>query len=221
MSWESSLEYYRLINEETKTQLGDTHSSNCLMYSFDFDEVEKLQHQGKWDELTTLMVDEASNLKNAGAEFIVICTNTMHKMANAIEEGTNLEVLHIARVTGDAIVNKGIKKVGLLGTKFTMEGTFYRDIIQDEFNVEVLVPNPMDREVVHNIIYDKLIKGLINETSRSEYVRIIENLRKQGCEGVILGCTEIPLLIKEKDSPIPIFDTTTIHAKAAVLKAIK
>ncbi len=220
MSWESSLEYYRLLNEGIKNEIVDTHSADCIMYSFDFDMVEKLQHAGKWKELTELMVNEANNLKKAGADFIVICTNTMHKMAGDIEKGTGLEVLHIARTCGHSIVSKKIKKVALLGTKFTMEGDFYKRIIEDEFGVSVLIPSDEDREIIHNIIYDELIKGIIKDESRMKYVRIIEKLEALGAEGVILGCTEIPLLIKQNDVKCEVFDTTEIHALAAVKKAI-
>ena len=220
MSWESSLEYYRLMNETVKKKLGQTHSVNCLMYSFDFHEVEILQHQDKWDELTKLMVDEAMNLKNAGAEFIVIATNTMHLMASDIEKETGLKVLHIAKATGDEIIKRGLKKILLLGTKFTMEGTFYKDILTS-MDIEVMIPNEHDREIIHNIIYHELILGNINECSKNAYKKIIEKMALEGAEGVILGCTEIPLLIHKGDVSIDVLDTTAIHAIAAVTEAIK
>ena len=220
MSWESSLEYYRIMNETVKKELGQKHSANCLMYSFDFHDVEVLQRQNKWDELTKLMVDEAMNLKNAGAEFIVIATNTMHLMAPAIEKATGLKVLHIAKATGNEIIRRGLKKILLLGTKFTMEGTFYRDILTS-MGIETLIPNDFDREIIHDIIYHELILGDINESSKNTYIKIIEKMALEGAEGVILGCTEIPLLIHEGDVSIDVLDTTAIHAIAAVTEAIK
>ena len=220
MSWESSLEYYRIINEETKRILGTSHSAECMMYSFDFCTVEKLQNQGEWEQLTSLMVKEASNLKKAGADFIVICTNTMHIMAEDIEKRTGLKVLHIADVTGAEIKRRGLKKVALLGTKFTMEGTFYQDILKEKYDVEIMIPEEADRKRVHDIIYHELVLGIINNESRKEYIRIIQGLSERGAEGVVLGCTEIPLLIKQADVSIPVFDTTEIHSKAAVQYAL-
>jgi len=220
MSWESSLEYYRILNEETKRALGVSHSAKCLMYSFDFHEVELLQRSGDWDALTKEMVEQANNLKKAGADFIVICTNTMHLMAPDIESDTGLKVLHIADATGDEIQRKGLKKVALLGTKFTMEGTFYKNVLKDRHDIDVIIPNEEDRQVIHNIIYTELILGNIRPESHKAYVEIIEKLANQGAEGVILGCTEIPLLVKSGDTSIPVFDTTDIHSKAAVHYAI-
>jgi len=220
MSWESSLEYYRILNEETKKQMGRSHSSKCLMYSFDFHEVEELQRHGDWDGLTQVMVDQALNLKNGGAEFIVICTNTMHLMAPAIEKETGLKVLHIADATGKAIVQKGLKKVALLGTKFTMEGTFYKDVLKNNHEIDVIVPEGEDAQIVHDVIYGELVLGDIRDESRQKYINIIESLVEKGAEGVVLGCTEIPLLIKEGDVSIPVFDTMTLHSKAAVKYAL-
>ncbi len=216
MSWESSLEYYRVINEETKLQLGDTHSAECLMYSFDFHYVDKLQHKGDWKKLTDEMVKQASNLKKAGAEFIVICTNTMHLMAGSIEEKTGLKVLHIADAAGEEIKRKGLTKVALLGTKFTMQGDFYKSVLRERHNIEVIVPNESDMMIIHNIIYKELILGKIDSLSKMKYVEIINKLQSEGAQGVILGCTEIPLLVKQEDVSIPVFDTATIHSKAAV-----
>jgi len=221
MSWESSLEYYRIINEEVKLKLGGSHSAKCLMFSFDFHEVEELQHKGDWEQLTREMVTQAVNLKNAGAEFIVICTNTMHLMAPNIEQGTGLKVVHIADVTGVNIKQKGLKKVTLLGTKFTMEGAFYKDVLEDVHGIEVVIPNENDRQIVHDIIYNELVVGVISQESKKKYAEIIEKLALDGAEGVILGCTEIPLLIKQEDVSIPVFDTTEIHSKAAVKFAIE
>lgn len=216
MSWESSLEYYKIINEAIKLELGGLHSAECIMYSVDFYEIELLQRQNKWEELTNIMVDTAEKLKNAGASFIVICTNTMHKMASDIEERVGIKVLHIAEVTGKKIVEKGMKKVGLLGTKFTMEGDFYKKTLKEKFNIDVVIPNEVDREIVHGVIYEELCKGIINEDSKEKYKKVIERLELNGAEGVVLGCTEIPLLIKQEDVAIPVFDTTTIHAVSAV-----
>lgn len=220
MSWESSLEYYRIINEETKRILGGSHSSKCLMYSFDFQEIERLQNEGNWEELTHQMVFQANNLKVAGADFIVICTNTMHLMAVDIELGTGLKVLHIADATGRAIKEKAIKKVALLGTRFTMEGDFYKNVLE-KYNIEVIIPGEEDRKTVHNIIYNELILGKINDVSRQKYVEIINRLASKGAKGVVLGCTEIPLLIKQKDVEINVFDTTELHAKEAVKYALE
>lgn len=221
MSWESSLEYYRIMNEEVKTILGGTHSANCLLYSFDFQQIERLQHEGKWDELTRIMVEEAINLKKAGADLIVICTNTMHLVAASIEAATSLPVLHIADVTGEAIKQESLKKVALLGTRFTMESSFYRDLLTERYEIELMIPNEEDRQRIHDIIYDELIFGITTEESRLAYTRIIESLQADGAEGVILGCTEIPLLIQQRHVPIPLFDTTYIHATAAVHKALE
>jgi aspartate racemase len=220
MSWESSLEYYRILNEITKERLGDTHSARCILFSFDFWEIEQMQHRGEWEKLTDRMVEEAINLKNAGAEFIVICTNTMHIMANEIEEKTELKVLHIAKVTGEAVAEKQLNKVALLGTDFTMTGTFYRDILSENNNIEVIIPDENDRKIIHDTIYNELIFGTINPDSKKAYIEIINKLEENGAEGIILGCTEIPLLIKQEDVNIPVFDTTFIHAKSAVDFAI-
>ncbi len=216
MSWESSLEYYRLLNEMVKEKLGTTHSAKCLMHSFDFHEVETLQHQGKWEALTDLMVQEAVNLKKAGAECIVICTNTMHKMAPDIEGATHLPVIHIADATANEINRRYVDKVLLLGTKFTMEGAFYKERLEKK-GIEVVIPDESDRQIVHEIIYQELILGELKEESKKEYIKIIQ---KQEVSGVVLGCTEIPLLISENDVTIEVFDTTEIHASAAVSFAL-
>lgn len=220
MSWESSLEYYKVMNETAKHLLGNTHSANILMYSFDFHEVEKLQHENKWDELTDLMVNEAMNLKTAGAEFIVIATNTMHMMASAIEKATGLSVLHIADATGDEIVRQNIETVLLLGTKFTMEGDFYRERLESK-GIKVLIPSEDDRQVIHDIIYNELILGELKAESKLAYQKVIEKMAKKGAKGVVLGCTEIPLLIKNEDVSIEVFDTSTLHSIAAVKHAVK
>lgn len=221
MSWESSLEYYRILNETVKSKLGGLHSAKCLMYSVDFQEIENLQHNNKWDELNEIMIHAGLRLKNGGADFIVICTNTMHKMAEEIEKSTGLKVLHIAEVTARAITEKKLKKVGLLGTKFTMEGDFYKKVLNEKFNIEVIIPSEDEREIVHEIIYSELCQGIMEKSSKEKYKEIINNLALNGAEGVILGCTEIPLLIKQSDVNIPIFDTTYIHARAAVEYALQ
>lgn len=215
MSWESSLEYYRIINETAKLKLGGLHSAQCVMYSVDFQEIVLLQHQNKWEELTNIMIETAEKLKSSGADFIIICTNTMHKMASDIENKVGIKVLHIAEVTGEKIIQKGIRKVGLLGTKFTMEQDFYKGILKEKFNIDVVIPDENEREIVHEIIYNELCKGIINEDSKEKFKKIISNLALRGAEGIILGCTEIPLLIKQEDVNIPVFDTTTIHAISA------
>lgn len=220
MSWESTLEYYRILNEETKRLLGNTHSAECLMYAFDFDEVERLQHENSWEELTQLMVEKSLNLKKGGADFLLICTNTMHVVASAIEKTAGLKVLHIADATGRRIVKKGFKKVALLGTKFTMEGSFYKDILKNKYGVDVIIPKDEDRNIIHRVIYDELVKGQFLDESREEFIQIINKLVESGAQAIVLGCTEIPLLIKEEHVGVPVFDTLTIHAKDAVSYAI-
>lgn len=220
MSWESTLEYYRIINEQIKSKLGKSNSADCILYSFNFQEIEELQHQGNWDELNKKMVQEALNLKKAGAKFIVICTNTMHLMASNIERETNLKVLHIASATANAINDKKINKILLLGTKFTMEGDFYKNIL-NENNIEVIIPEEEDRNTIHNIIYNELVRGIINKESKQKYIEIINKMKNKGIKGVVLGCTEIPLLISQKDLDISVFDTTSIHAKAAAEFSLK
>lgn len=215
MSWESTLDYYKIINETVKSELGGLHSAKCLMYSVDFAEIEVLQRENKWEQLTDIMVEAAERLKRGGADFIVICTNTMHKMAGDIESRVGLKVLHIAEVTGEKVVQNGMKKVGLLGTKFTMEQDFYKKVLKENYNIDVVIPDENERETVHKVIYNELCKGVINEGSRKEYIKIINNLALNGAEGIVLGCTEIPLLIKQEDVGIQVFDTTKIHAVAA------
>jgi aspartate racemase len=221
MSWESSLEYYRILNEKVKKELGGLHSAKTIMFSVDFEEIKNLQHEGEWAKLTEIMIGAAKSLEKAGAEMIVICTNTMHKMAPEVEKNISLPLIHIADATAQSIKNLKLKKVGLLGTKFTMEQAFYKNRLIEKHNIDVVVPNDEDRDLVHKIIYNELCLGNIKDSSKQEYIRIINNLIKDGAEGVILGCTEIPLLIKQEDVAIPIFDTTTIHAEIAVMEAIK
>lgn len=216
MSWESSVVYYQLINEKMRAVLGGNHSAQNLMYSVEFNEIVKLQHDGEWDKLTVIMIDAAKKIENGGADFLVICTNTMHKMFSEMEANISIPILHIADATAEKIKENAIQKIGLLGTNFTMTQDFYKGRLEKEHGLKVIVPNEIDRKTVHDIIYQELIVGNIKEESRKKYQEIIEKLQSQGAEGVILGCTEIPLLIKQKDSPIPVFDTTRIHAEKAV-----
>jgi aspartate racemase len=216
MSWESTLEYYRIVNETTKIRLGGFHSSKCVLYSVDFEEVEKLQHLGDWDKLTRLMVDAARRVESAGADFVIICTNTMHKMADEVQGAIRIPIVHIVDVTAEAIRANGAKKVGLLGTKFTMEQDFYKGRLRDKHGLEVLIPSEEERQIVHDILYSELCLGEIKELSKDKFKSIIQNLVDRGAQGVILGCTEIPLIVSQDDYAIPVYDTTTLHAQAAV-----
>lgn len=221
MSWESSLEYYRITNQMIKEKLGEPHSCKSIMYSVDFAEFEKLQHEEKWGLLTSQMIDIAIKLEKAGADSLLICTNTMHKMAPDVQKSINVPLLHIADAVAEEIKANNMKKVGLLGTKFTMEQDFYKGRVKEKHGIDVVIPNEKERGIVHNVIYKELISGIIKEESREKFRKIINNLKKNGAEGVILGCTEIPLLIKNKDSDIPVFDTTMIHSKKAVDLALE
>ena len=220
MSWESTVPYYRLINQRVQERLGGLHSARILLYSVDFHEVEQLQHAGEWDRAGALLANAARRLQGAGADFLVICTNTMHKVAPTVEAATALPLLHIADPTARAIVSKGFRRVGLLGTRFTMEEDFYRARLQREHGLEVLVPEAGDRLEVHRVIYDELCQGLIDETSRARYRGVSERLVARGAEAIILGCTEISLLVGSADSRVPLFDTTTLHARAAADHAL-
>ena len=220
MTWESTLEYYRIINETVKDSLGEVHSARCLLYSFDFAPLAILQEQHNWGELTTLLVDAAQTLEQAGAEVIVICANTMHRMANEVQKKLGVPLLNIIDVTAEEIVKQGLRRVGLLGTIFTMEGEFYKKRLSDQYGIDVMVPSKTEREVVNRIIYEELSLGRIKESSKAAYLKIMENLLANHAEGIILGCTEIPLLINQKDVDAPVFDTTTLHAKAAVAYAV-
>lgn len=215
MSWESTVPYYRQINETIKARLGGLHSARLILYSVDFHEIERLQHAGDWDAAGNLLANAARSLEAAGADFLVLCTNTMHKVAPAIEDAVRLRLLHIADPTGDAIKRAGFLCVGLLGTRFTMEQTFYRDRLQERHGLKVLIPGDEDREIVHRIIYDELCLGQIMPASRDAYRQIITALVAQGAEAIILGCTEISLLIGQDDADVPLFDTTEIHARHA------
>ena len=220
MSWESSIEYYRIVNEEIKKALGELHSAKSVMYSVDFAEIEMMQREGHWAEATQTMIDAACHVEAGGADFLIICTNTMHKMADEVQKSLGIPLLHIADATGEVVKAQGLRKVGLLGTKFTMEEDFYRGRLVQKHGLSVIIPDAADREIIHKVIYGELVLGRINPASKAEYVRIIENLVRQGAEGIILGCTEIGLLVKDEDSRVPLFDTTRIHALAAVKFAL-
>ncbi len=219
MSWESSAEYYRLINQEVNRRLGGTHSARCVLYSFDFSEIEELQRGGQWSEASRRMVEAARSLKLAGAELLVICTNTMHKMAEDIENGVGLPLLHIADAAAKQVKDHRIRKLGLLGTRYTMEEPFYADRLR-QHGLEVLIPNAGEREIVNEVIYGELVRGTVMPSSKKKYQKIIQNLVGSGAEGILLGCTEIGLLIKQEDCAVPVFDTTQIHAIAAVDEAL-
>ncbi len=220
MSWESSIEYYRIVNEAVRERLGGFHSARCLMYSVDFAEVEALQERGAWNEAAKLLAAAAQRLERGGADFVVICTNTMHKLAGDVEAAVGIPLLHIADATAEAIKAEGLSTVGLLGTRFTMEEDFYRGRLEERHGLHVIVPGPEQRERVHRVIYDELVVGEVHEASRMDYAKIAEDLRARGAEGVILGCTEIGLLLKEGDVPLPLFDTARIHALSAVEMAL-
>lgn len=220
MSWESTASYYKAINEGIKQELGGLHSAKVALYSVNFDEIEKLQHAGDWPATADILSKAAKSVEAAGADFLLICTNTMHKVATEVEQATSIPLLHIADATAQQLKADGIKKVGLLGTRFTMEQDFYISRLIEQFGIEVVVPERPDRDIIHTVIYDELCKGIIKEESRTEYVRITEALAGQGAEAVILGCTEIALLISSKDTDVPLYDTTSIHAEAAVKLAL-
>jgi aspartate racemase len=220
MSWESTLPYYRLINEGVRQRCGGLHSARLVLYSVDFHEIEHLQQAGRWDEAGALLARAACALQAAGAGFIVLCTNTMHKVAPAIEAAVALPLLHIADPTADAVKRAGIGTVGLLGTRFTMEQDFYRGRLEVRHGLRVVVPGAVDREVVHRVIYDELCLGTTRAASRAAYRAIIDRLVQQGAQGIILGCTEIGLLVGSEDSPVPLFDTTALHAASAVEYAL-
>ncbi|WP_157080810.1 aspartate/glutamate racemase family protein [Methylobacterium variabile] len=216
MSWESSAEYYRLINETVRARLGGYRSARCLMWSFDFGEIEALQHAGRWDEAAAELVAAARRLERGGADFVVICTNTMHRMADEVQAAIGLPLLHIADPTAARIRAAGLHRVGLLGTAFTMEQDFYKGRLAERHGLDVLVPDADDRAEVHRVIYEELVQGRALPASREAYRAIIARLVARGAQAVILGCTEIMLLVRPEDSPVPLFDTTALHAEAAV-----
>jgi aspartate racemase len=216
MSWNSTLEYYRIINESIARRLGGIHSARLVLYNLDFDEIQRAQHEGRWGDMTAALAEAGSAIKRAGADFLVICTNTMHRIADDVERKVGLSVLHIADVTGAVIRERGLHKIGLLGTRFVMEGALYRDRLQDRFDIEVIVPADADMDTIHRIIYDELCQGRINASSHRICADVIDNLVNKGAEGIVLGCTELPLLIRPGHVHAPVFDTTRLHAEAAV-----
>ena len=221
MSWESTSEYYKIINTTIKEKLGGLHSAQCILYSVDFEEIADLQHKGEWQKLTELMINFAQRLETAGADFIVICTNTMHKMAEEVQDTINIPLLHITDATAERIIGQGLKKPGLLGTKFTMEEDFYKQRLKEVYNINAMIPAHTDREIIDSIIYNELCRGIIKESSKEKFKKIIGKLISVGADGLILGCTEIPLLISQQDVEVPLFDTTTIHSQAAVEFALR
>lgn len=221
MSWESTVTYYRQINQAIKERLGGLHSAKLILYSVDFDEIERLQRSGDWEAAGALLAEAARSLEAAGAAFLVLCTNTMHKVAPRIEASVGIRLLHIADPTAADIKRSGLSTVGLLGTRFTMEQAFYRDRLSERHALRVIVPVAEDREIIHRIIYEELCLGTVKSESRSECRRIMQALASHGAQAIILGCTEISLLVDQHDSPVPLFDTTAIHAKAAAEEALR
>ena len=221
MSWESTLKYYRAINKGVQKALGGFHSARIVLYSVDFEPIEQLQAKGDWAEMARILSDAAQRIQAAGADFLLICTNTMHKVAPEIEAAIQIPILHIADATAEVLVQEGIKTVGLLGTAFTMEQTFYKERLTNNYGLKVLVPNEDDRKIVHKTIFQELCLGKIEPDSKTEYLRIIDSLAAQGAEAVILGCTEIGMLVNQSDTRVRLFDTTAVHAKKAVEYAIE
>jgi aspartate racemase len=221
LSWESSKEYYRIINETVNERLRGLHSAKCMMYSLDFAEIREIQQTKGWDEVTKILIDAAQRLEAAGADIVLICANTMHKFVPEIQRRIHVPILHIADATAEKVLGKGLKKVGLLGTKMTMEEDFYKGRIRERFGIDVLVPDKDERDFIERVIFDELCVGKMNTSSKRRFKEIVGKLVENGAEGVILGCTEIPLLIKQEDVNVPVFDTTEIHAKAAVEFALK
>ena len=219
MSWESTVTYYKIINEAVKEKLGGLHSAKCILYSIDFQEIEECQANGNWEKSGEILGEAANNLEKAGADFIVICTNTMHKVINQIKEKISIPILHIAEMTAEKILEKGLKNIALLGTKYTMEQDFYKSkLIEKEINV--IIPDKNDIEIINKVIYDELCLGIINSNSKKKFLEIVDKLRSKGAEGIILGCTEIGLLIKNEDTDVPLFDTAVIHAEEAAIYSI-
>lgn len=221
MSWESTVSYYKALNEGIKAELGGLHSAKICLYSVDFSEIEALQHQGKWDETAVILSKAAQSVEAGGADCLLICTNTMHKVAPQIEANITIPILHIADATAEQLLSDGVTKVGLLGTRFTMEQDFYKRRLVDKFGIEVLVPNEDDRDVIHSVIYEELCQGVVNAESRKSYLEVVDRLASQGAQAVILGCTEIALLINQNHTNVPLYDTTKIHADYAVKWAIR
>lgn len=220
MSWESTVTYYKIINETVKEKLGGLHSAKCILYSIDFQEIEECQANGNWEKSGEILGEAANNLEKAGADFIVICTNTMHKVINQIKEKISIPILHIAEMTAEKILEKGLKNIALLGTKYTMEQDFYKSKLIEK-GINVIIPDKNDIEIINKVIYDELCLGTINSNSKKKFLEIVDKLRSKGAEGIILGCTEIGLLIKNEDTDVPLFDTAVIHAEEAAIYSIK
>ena len=220
MSWESTVTYYKIINETVKEKLGGLHSAKCILYSVDFQEIEECQANGNWEKSGEILGEAAYNLEKAGADFIVICTNTMHKVVNQIKEKISVPILHIAEMTAEKILEKGLKNIALLGTKYTMEQDFYKSKLIEK-GINVIIPDKNDIEIINKVIYDELCLGTINSNSKKKFLEIVDKLRSKGAEGIILGCTEIGLLIKNADTDVPLFDTAIIHAEQAAIYSIK
>ena len=220
MSWESTVTYYKIINETVKEKLGGLHSAKCILYSVDFQEIEECQANGNWEKSGEILGEAANNLEKAGADFIVICTNTMHKVVNQIKEKISIPILHIAEMTAEKILEKGLKNIALLGTKYTMEQDFYKSKLIEK-GINVIIPDKNDIEIINKVIYDELCLGTINSNSKKKFLEIVDKLRNKGSEGIILGCTEIGLLIKNEDTDVPLFDTAIIHAEQAAIYSIK
>ena len=220
MSWESTVTYYKIINETVKEKLGGLHSAKCILYSVDFQEIEECQANGNWEKSGEILGEAANNLEKAGADFIVICTNTMHKVVNQIKEKISIPILHIAEMTAEKILEKGLKNIALLGTKYTMEQDFYKSKLIEK-GINVIIPDKNDIEIINEVIYDELCLGTINSDSKKKFLEIVHKLRSKGAEGIILGCTEIGLLIKNEDTDVPLFDTAIIHAEQAAIYSIK
>ena len=221
MSWESSIEYYRIVNQAVRKKLGGLHSAKSIMYSVEFAEIEELQHQNQWDKLAEIMVEAGRSLERGGADFVIICTNTMHKLYDEVQQSIKIPMLNIADATAEKIKTEGIDRIALLGTRFTMEEDFYKGRLVEKYGLEVMIPSPEQMETVHRVIYDELCAGIIEPDSKHRYAAIIQDMVAQGAGGVILGCTEIGLLVKPEDSPVTLFDTTEIHARAAVDYALR
>ena len=220
MSWESTVTYYKIINEVIKEKLGGLHSAKCVLYSVDFQEIEECQANGNWEKSGEILGEAAYNLEKAGADFIVICTNTMHKVVNQIKEKISIPILHIAEMTAEKILEKGLENIALLGTKYTMEQDFYKSKLIEK-GINVIIPDKNDVEIINKVIYDELCLGTINSNSKKKFLEIVDKLRSKEAEGIILGCTEIGLLIKNTDTDVPLFDTAIIHAEQAAMYSIK
>jgi len=221
MSWESTLSYYKTINKGVKKRLGGLHSADIALYSVDFDPIEKLQHEGNWDGTAEILAEAARRVEAAGADFLLICTNTMHKVAPQVQNAINIPLVHIADATAEVLKSQGIKKVGLLGTAFTMEQDFYKGRLTDRYGLDVIVPDANDRSFIHRVIYEELCRGTVTAEAKEGYLHIIDRLAADGAEAVILGCTEIGLLVRQDDTQVRLFDTTAVHAQAAVEASLR